>query len=147
MKRGVKMIAYGVLYVGLTACAFALVYMFNESEGEKIARIENRLTDLVTQMTAVPRLEKQQDVLAMTTTETAKKTNDLALEVEKLQEHCAMLGKEHRHLQDEVGKKKPILGFSGPLQVEILSGKPPFTPPKHLGKKKTLKPEAKKETP
>lgn len=124
-NKGAKMLGYGVLYLGLTACAFAFAYMYSESENNRVMQMQNALSEVRLELLGLKRLSHQQDVMATSLSDTSRKCNDALVEVEKLQEHCALLHKDHRHLENEVVKKKPVLGFSGPLQVEILGGTPP----------------------
>ena len=129
------MTAYAVLYLGLTACAFALVYMWNEQRDRRLMNMDSRISEVRLKLMSLERLEAQQNMLAVTMTENSKKNTETQEELAKLQEHCAKLRKEQQHIEKEVAKKKPILGFSGPLQVEILGPTEKFIPPRNLGKK------------
>jgi hypothetical protein len=142
MTRGKKMLSYGLLYIGLTAVVLAIIYMFHNNEESrykdlkgqvglcvtKSAQLGLRMDVLVTSINATDTTMVDIKNLVVTSAETAKQACE---ETSRLQEHCAKLRASQINLQDKLSRKRPLLGVSGPIQVEI------YTPTKNLGKKKT----------
>ena len=116
-----------VFYLGILAITFAIIYMMNDQENFKFFKVNQELSNLKISLLYLKSVPDKVGAAEA-------KVEELKKEVEALQDHCASLRKSQLNIQDKVSKKRPLLGFTGPLQVEILPGD--YKPPKNLGGKK-----------
>lgn len=146
------MIAYAVLYFGLTSVAFALAYMYYDQENSKYEKLKIQVYE--TAQRNLEMYKKNKEVtdtaseLHLKVVSLEGKVFEMQTEVNSVQEHCQKLKCGQIELHEKISKKRPKISIpKGPIQIEILGptkkkGKdvppplPQYTPPKNLGKKK-----------
>lgn len=142
------MTSYVVLYLGLTAVAFALAYMYYDQESARYAKLREQVQETSQRNLEVYKRNKE---IEETASELHKKivvlenkVFEMEVEVNSAQEHCQKLKCGQIDLQEKLSKKRPRISIpKGPIQIEILGPTkkpkddiPPYVPPKNMGKKK-----------
>lgn len=123
-----EVLAYLVLFVGVVAMLAAILYLVQSGEHSRYEELKAQVAE--TSQRNLEMYKRNQDVTG-SYKEVLGQLQDAQNELAKLQEHCGKLRAGQIDLQDQVSKKRPQLGLSGPIQIEI------YHPARNLGRKKT----------
>lgn len=133
------MLAYGLLYVGLTAICLALAYMGYDYQNGELLKLKTQLADASrNNLEGYKRNREMRDELVdlqgqMTLVE--NRMSQLEMEQAAVHEHFERMKLGQMDLQDKVSRKRPQIKIPrGPIQIEILGptkGKPTKGEKKH----------------
>lgn len=116
------------------ACLFVAVYIYGRSEDTAYHKTLEQYNNLVGEYDSLKRsneelsksnieLTTKISALSGTIESQSAKMNEVVQDCENAQTHCANIRESLIKLQDQVSKRRPVMKFEGPIQLEIISNK------------------------
>lgn len=133
-SKGDPMSQVILFFLAGAICLFAAVYIYGRSEDTAYHKVLEQYNKLVGDYSTV---KKSNEQLGTSNTELTNKVmqltgiieqqtakmDEVMKDCENAQTHCANMRESLIRLQDQVSKRRPVMKFDGPIQLEIISNK------------------------